>query len=400
MKEMSNDPIRVFSPKFRTDEILVQIKECLDLGWTGMGYKTNEFEKEWNKYTGLNNSYFLSSNTVGLHLALRILGIFKKWKDGDEIITTPLTFVSTNHSILYENLKPVFADVDEYLCLDPASIEERITDKTRGVFFVGMGGNPGKLNQVAELCKKYDLSLILDAAHMAGTYVDSDKKDNLHVGHEADISVFSFQAVKNLPTADSGMICFKNKEHYNLCKKLAWLGIDADTYSRSQSDGSYKWHYDVPHVGFKYHGNSIMAAMALTQIKYLDSDNKRRNEISRLYTEKLKDFKHIKIIHDSTYCKSSSKHLYQILISKKDIEHKGKDLRDKIIAYFHENKIYPGVHYIDNTKYPMYNYDNGKCPNSHDYSERLITLPIHLNLSNKDIEKVINTLKESFKVDL
>ena len=106
--------IQMFQPKFRKEEILAEISECLDKGWTGMGYKTNEFEAQWSEYTGLKHAHFLSSNTVGLHLALKILKEEYHWKDNDEIITTPLTFVSTNHAIKHENLCPIFADVDEH----------------------------------------------------------------------------------------------------------------------------------------------------------------------------------------------------------------------------------------------------------------------------------------------
>src|SRR5882672_75998 len=131
--------INVFVPSFHVDEILVSIRDCLEKGWTGLGFKTVEFEEAWKKYTGLGSAHFLTSNTVGLHLALHTFRLTRGWEDGDEIITTPLTFVSTNHAILYENLKPVFADVDDSLCLDPASVEARITPKTKAVMFVGIG---------------------------------------------------------------------------------------------------------------------------------------------------------------------------------------------------------------------------------------------------------------------
>ena len=111
--------IQVLKPKFHIDECLEQIRECLEKGWTGSGFKTAEFEQKWKEYTGHPHACYLNSNTSGLHLATNILKRRYGWQDGDEIITTPITFVSTNHAILYENLKPVFADVDEYLCLDP-----------------------------------------------------------------------------------------------------------------------------------------------------------------------------------------------------------------------------------------------------------------------------------------
>lgn len=374
--------INVFVPKFRTDEILVQIKECLDKGWTGLGFKTVEFENKWKEYTGLSNAHFLSSNTVGLHLAFNVFKKVEGWQDGDEVITTPLTFVSSNHAILYENLKPVFADVDNFLCLDPKSVEERITSKTKAVIFVGIGGNTGQYEKIVELCKKYKLKLILDAAHMAGTRLNGK-----HVGHDADVVVYSFQAVKNLPTADSGMICFKDEALDKLVRKLAWLGISKDTYARfNKNESSYKWRYDVEEVGFKYHGNSIMASIGLVQLNYLDSDNQRRREICAEYDKLLKGNLKIKFIETAQNCESS-RHLYQICVEN----------RDEVIQHFYENDIYPGVHYIDNTDYRMFSYAKGTCKNSEKMSNSLISLPVHLNLTTSDIEKVVAVLKQAIE---
>ena len=135
-------PIQLFTPAFRVDECLAEIRECLEKGWTGLGFKTVEIEEAWREYSGLPHAHFVNSATAGLHLAVRLLKEREGWVDGDEIISTPLTFISSNHAILYENLRPVFADVDEYLCLDPASVAERIGPRTRAVMFVGLGGTP------------------------------------------------------------------------------------------------------------------------------------------------------------------------------------------------------------------------------------------------------------------
>ena len=379
--------INVLKPKFRTEEILETIRECLDKGWTGMGFKTEEFENAWKDYTDLPNSHFISSNTVGLHLALNVFKKKNGWEDGDEIITTPLTFISTNHSIMYERLKPVFADVDKSLCLDPKSVESKITNKTKAIIYVGIGGNTGQLEEIQSICKKHNLKLILDAAHMAGTKIKNIfggmGYTTEHVGKQADVTVFSFQAVKNLPTADSGMICFKDKEDDKLARKLSWLGINKDTFNRS-TQGSYKWKYNVEEVGFKYHGNSIMASIGLTQLQYLDEDNDYRNYIAEQYISNLKGIKGIKIIYDSSLVEKSSRHLFQIRVDK--------NKRDSIIEQLYKNEIYPGVHYIDNTTYPMYNYAFGSCPNAHQFSDELITLPIHLDITLEDISRVCNVL--------
>jgi dTDP-4-amino-4,6-dideoxygalactose transaminase len=370
--------INLFIPKFRNDEIFELQKECLDKGWTGLGFKTTEFEESWKLYTSLKNAHFLNSNTSGLHLAIKILKDVNKWKDGDEIITSPLTFVSSNHAILYENLKPIFADVDESLCINPDSIESLITKKTKAVLYIGIGGNAGQLNRVIDICKQNNLKLILDAAHMSGTFMKMSDGSIRHVGHGVDVSVFSFQAVKNLPTADSGMICFENSDYDKLARKLSWLGIDKDTYQRTNDKGTYKWEYDLVDVGFKYHGNSIMACMGLVGLKYLDVDNDRRREISNKYESELtlSGIKTIKTHQDTT---KSSRHLFQIVVKQ----------RNKFMELLNSTGIYPGVHYRDNTNYSMYNYAYGTCPNSQIISEKLISLPLHLSMSNDDVEYVI-----------
>ena len=122
---------QLFIPNFRVQECLEEIKECLEKGWTGLGFKTIRMEEDWCKYTSLPNAHFLNSATSGLHLALNIFKSELNWSEEDEIITSPLTFISTNHSIYYENLKPVFADVDEYLCLDPREVEKRLLQRLK-----------------------------------------------------------------------------------------------------------------------------------------------------------------------------------------------------------------------------------------------------------------------------
>jgi dTDP-4-amino-4,6-dideoxygalactose transaminase len=373
--------INLFVPKFRKDEIFEEMGQCLDKSWTGLGYKTTEFEDLWCEYTKLDNAHLVNSATSGLHLAIKVLKDVNKWSDDSEVITTPLTFVSSNHVILHSNLKPVFADVDEHLCLDPKSVRERITKKTKALIFVGMGGNVGGLSEIIDICIEKDIKIILDAAHMAGTRVNGS-----HVGSDVDVTVFSFQAVKNLPTADSGMICFKNKDYDTLCRKLSWLGINRDTYQRTNDKGSYKWEYDVLDSGYKYHGNSIIASMGIVGLRYLDEDNKFRRYVSGKYDEGLSGINGIELIPTHENCESS-KHLYQIRVNN----------RDKLMEYLNMMGIYPGVHYRDNTNYRMYEYAKGTCPNSYKASEELISLPLHLHLTNEDIEYVIENVKNGLE---
>ncbi|HEA3083620.1 MULTISPECIES: DegT/DnrJ/EryC1/StrS family aminotransferase [Aeromonas] len=373
--------IQLFVPTFRVEECLEQVRECLEKGWTGLGFKTQQIEEEWKKYTGLPHAHFLASNTVGLHLAFHMFKSELGWQDDDEVITTPLTFVSSNHAILYENLKPVFADVDQHLCLDPVDVEKKITSKTKAIIFVGLGGNVGQYNKIREICDRHNLKLILDAAHMSGT-----RYNGKHVGYDADVTIFSFQAVKNMPTADSGMICFKNEEDDARARKLCWLGINKDTFARTTTQGAYKWMYDVEEVGFKYHGNSIMAGLALVSLKYLDRDNAYRRQLAQWYEELFVENDKIKTIPMAEGCESS-RHLFQIRISN----------RDEVMLALHEHDVYPGVHYRDNTAYRMYAHGAGMCPESHKASDEILSLPMHMGVSRQDVEFVAELINKYVK---
>lgn len=370
-------PIQVFVPTFRVDEVLGEIRECLERGWTGMGFKTVEIERRWADYTGLPHAHFLNSATAALHIAVALLKREGGWADGDEIVSSPLTFVSTNHAVVYERLNVVFADVDETLCLDPASVEARITPRTRAVIFVGIGGNTGRLKEVAALCRRRGLKLILDAAHMAGT-----KLDGQDPGHYADVACYSFQAVKNLPTCDSGMVCFHDAELDRKARQFSWLGISKDTYARAQK-GTYSWMYDVDEAGFKYNGNAMVAGMALVALKYLDADNARRRDICACYDERLAGAPGIGRVPVAVDC-VSSRHLYQIRTAN----------RDGLMQRLNAAQIFPGVHYRDNTDYRLYAYAAGTCPKAAAASRELISLPLHLQLDHGDIDRIADVILE------
>ena len=391
MEKINIMSIQLFKPKYRKKEILKEIEECLDLGWTGLGFKTVKFEEEFKTYANVPHAHYVSSNTAGLQISIKILKDVNKWKDNDEIITTPLTFVSSNHAIVYNNLKPVFADVDESLCLDLDSIKSKVTKRTKAILFVGIGGNIGQYYEILDYCKQNGFKLILDAAHMAGTKTSrvfhGVAAAPSQVGWDADVTVYSFQAVKNLPTADSGMICFQNKDYDDLARKLSWLGIDKDTFKRTNEKGNYKWDYDVIDFGFKAHSNSVMASMGLVGLKYLDEDNSRRREICELYDDAFKNNSKIKIITHNPKCKSS-RHLYQIQVNH----------RDQVLEYLNNNNIFPGVHYKDNTQYDIYSYGFGSCPNAHKASNELLSLPLHLFLTEEDINYVIKKVNEAVEV--
>ena len=203
--------------------------------------------------------------------------------------------------------------------------------------------------------------------------------------------IYSFQAVKNLPTADSGMLCFKDGNLDTIARKKGWLGINKDTYSRSTDSGNYKWRYDVEYVGDKYHGNSIMAAIGLVQLKYLDRDNAYRAQMVRWYRDRFSPYpEYIKLVTVPKECQSSN-HLFQILVSN----------RDELILHLNKCGIAPGVHYVDNTNYSMYSYAKGTCPYAAFVSEHVLSLPLHMDLTFNDVQficdEVIKFVKKNDK---
>lgn len=371
------DTIQLFRAKYEVEECLAEIRECLEAGWTGLGFKTVQFENAWKSYTGLPFAHFTNSSTIGLYLAVDILKEEYGWEDGDEIITTPITFVSTNHAILKSRMKAVFADIDDTLCLDPKSVREKITEKTRAVMYVGMGGNMGNYRAIVKICEENRLKLILDAAHMAGTRYWGGMP-----GKEAEAVVYSFQAVKNLPTADSGMICFKRGELDEVVRKKTWLGINKDTYSRTADNGNYKWRYDVEYVGDKGHGNSVMAAIGIAQLKYLDRDNAYRRQLAAWYMAGLEPYRDkIQTVRVEDKCESSY-HLFQICVDK----------RDDLMLALNAAQIYPGVHYTTNINYRMYGYAKGTCPYADYVSDHAVSLPMNMYVTFEDVQRVCSVI--------
>lgn len=366
--------MQVLRPTYRTDEIIEALRPVLDSGWTGTGPKCAEMERAWSDYTGLPHSLFVSSCTAALHLALHVL------RDGrrTEVVTSPLTFVSTNHAIRYAGLTPVFADVDESLCLNPQSVDDAIGPNTLAVVFVGIGGNPGRYMDIVRLCRERGVYLVLDGAHMAGTrvetMVDGNHTEWAHVGREADAACFSFQSVKNLPTADSGMLCLRHEALHMRARDLSWMGIDRSTFARSS--GAYKWGYDVPEMGWKYNGNDIMATMALVGLRYLDADNARRRELAALYDA------HLDGVERITHPPNTSRHLYQVFVPN----------REHTIARLTEAGYGCGVHYRANTEYPMYKWSRGATPIADAMSRHILSLPLHLGVTEAAIAEIATLL--------
>lgn len=375
---MTTRPIQLFAPSFDIDRCLAEVRACLEKGWTGIGFKTVEFEQKFCAWVGEPHGHFVNSNTNGIHLLLEVLKTTRGWQDGDEVVSTAMTFVSTNHSILHTGLKPVFADVDASLCVTADSVRAVLTPRTRAVVFVSIGGNSGEIEAIAQLCRERGLPLILDAAHACGA-----RLKGRHLSSYADYSVFSFQAVKNLPTGDAGLVTCRSAAEDELMRQLAWCGINKDTYSRSK-DG-YKWLYAVEHVGFKYHGNAVMASLALASLEDIDAGNARRREIAAHYRAGLFGIPGLRYIGHANEAESS-RHLVQFHCSA----------RDALIAHLDGLGIGTGVHYRANSRYPM--YADQRCPESERFDQQIISLPLHLRLDDADVDRVVAAIA-SFMAD-
>ncbi|MCC6933916.1 MAG: DegT/DnrJ/EryC1/StrS family aminotransferase [Deltaproteobacteria bacterium] len=372
---MSPTNINVFRPYYRIDECLKNIGECLENGWTAVGNKTIEFEDKWRSYSGHRYAHFLNSCTAALHLAIKALAIKHSWGAETEILSTPITFTSTNHAILYNGFKPIFVDVDQYGCLDPEDLKRKINKNCKAIVFVSFGGSSGQFRQVKALAKEYGLKLILDNAHAAGSRLDNET-----FGLNEDVVCYSFHATKNLPIGTGGMFCTHDEELNILVKKLAWLGIDKDTWSRSSSpQNTYAWEYNIEHIGYNYAGNALMAAIGLVGLKYLDEDNAYRRQLVETYRRRLADNFTFVPVPDNCL---SSRHLVCLLVKK----------RERLIEALQARGVNPGVHYKSCLEFGVFKDFITPCPNAEIMSNEVMTLPLHLQLKEQDINYISDIL--------
>ena len=382
--------MQLFRPTYEVEECIDAIRKVLASGWTGPGPQCKQFEESWSQFTGAKYSHYLNSATAALHIAVRMLDLPK----GSKILTTPLTFVSTNAVILYEGYEPVFVDINENdLSLDSKDFVKKAEEyRAKAALWVHYGGQVSThFQEIMKMVRQETkgplkgLQMIEDCAHAGGAYYE----DGLRVGNRTDtISCFSYQAVKNLPTFDSGMICCPTQITLERAKRLAWLGIDKDTYARTNSNQNelYKWHYDVAELGWKYNGNDIAAAIANTQLKYLDRDNDYRRKIYQTYHRNLKGHSQVVLIPHSRH---SSHHLVVIRVKN----------REEVIGALKAKGIACGVHYLPNNQFPVFQkfYKKGSCPNLERISPEIISLPNHLQISESDINQVCETVLHAAK---
>jgi dTDP-4-amino-4,6-dideoxygalactose transaminase len=370
---MLEKSLQLFCPRYDVEECLVEIRKVLASGWTGQGSRCSAFEAAWKEYSGAENAHFVSSATAALHIAVRLLNL----PPNSSIATTPLTFVSSNAVILYENHVPVFCDCSGDLSLRFESVRYAIEDRgCKAVMWVHYGGNVSDdYYKLMDYVRDTDVRVIEDCAHASG----ASYEDGTMVGSNREtISCFSFHSVKNLPIMDGGMICVPTKGMDERARRLSWLGIDKSTYARTAGSGNelYRWSYSVPELGWKYNGNDIAASIGLVQLRHLDRDNAYRAALYGWYREHL----------GQRIVKHGSGSAHHLLVATVDD-------RDRVIAALKANGIAPGVHYLPNYCFPVFaDFDHKSCEYVDVVSQNIVSLPNHLELTRGDVARVCKLL--------
>jgi perosamine synthetase len=323
----------------------------------------------------------VNSCTAALHLALRAADI-----SGYEVITTPMTFVSTNHAILYNGASPVFADIEpDTLNIDAADVARKITPRTKAIVVVHYGGHACDLDAICDIAEARGLLLIEDCAHACG-----GRYRGRQLGGIGDYGCFSFHAVKNLATGDGGMVTTRHAEAAARIRKLEWLGISKGTWNRSDGAG-YSWEYDVEELGFKYHMNDITASLGLVQLAKLDRMNGRRRALALRYTKALKSVGSIETPVEKPYARSAW-HNYVIKVANPQD-------RDPLMEHLKAKGVATGMHYIPNHLYDMYRpYATEPLPVAEEVWKRLVTLPLYPDLTESEQDSVVAAIKEYFFV--
>jgi perosamine synthetase len=369
--------IPLFRPSYDKRE-LNALKEPFENGWLGLGPKTKEFEDKFAAYVGSKYANGLNSATSALHLALSLFNI-----KGKEVITTPFTFVSTNHAILYEGGIPVFCDIEpDTLNIDPTKIEALITKNTVGIICVDYGGHPCDMDAINKIAKKHKLFVLEDAAHSCGS-----KYKGKMVGSLTDITSFSFHAVKNLATGDGGMLTYDKATWDTILRKRRWLGISKSTFDRNITKKGYHWYYEVEELGFKYHMNDINAALGIVQLEKLNKHIEKKRAIAKKYTEALKGLEWLSTPVEKPYAWSST-HNYAIQMDE--------SIRDIFVEYMLAKGISVGMHYIPNHLYKMYKPYYRKLPIAESAWKKVVLLPMFPQLTKEEITYIIATV-QAFK---
>ncbi len=362
--------IPVFKPAVG-DEEWQALRECFETGWIGLGPKTGEFEKAFGEYIGSPYVVGLNSATSALDLAFKILNI-----ESGEVITTSLTFVSTNHAILYNDCTPVFADVQpDTLTIDPDDVRRKITPRTRAIMAVHYAGHPAEMDALTTLAREHNLALIEDCAHAAGSQYRGQS-----AGLIGDVGCFSFHAVKNIAMGEGGALVVRTQEQYERAMRLRWCGINRSTWERAKGR-SYAWQYDVQELGYKYHLSDLSAAIGLVQLRKAEQHRLARERIWQVYNQAFADLPVVPLaVHDDV----KTTYLFYVIRAEQ---------RDNLMAALAEQGIGTSVHYYPNHLFEVYRPYTTSLPETERAGDSIITLPCYPTLTDEQQAHIIAAVR-------
>ena len=362
------------------------VVDVLRSDYLTQGPSVERFEQEICRITGAKYCVAVSNATAGLHIAVTALGL----EAGTAGITTPNTFLSSANCMVYNEIRPVFADIDpETYNIDPTEIVKHITDKTKLLIPVHFAGLPCDMERISKIAKGNRLSVIEDAAHAIG----SQYADGSYVGNcrYSDLTVFSFHPVKTITTGEGGAVTTNDKTLYKKLLMLRSHGTTKDPELLTANPGP--WYYEMQILGFNYRMTDMQGALGYSQLQKLPFFKKRRREIVAKYNQAFADMKYLKTPYEPENVNSCF-HLYAVQI---DFAALGKS-RGQVMQELRENGVGTQVHYIPVPSQPYYKktfgYKVEDYPNAQAYYDKALSLPLFPGMSEENVNLVIDVVKE------
>jgi UDP-4-amino-4,6-dideoxy-N-acetyl-beta-L-altrosamine transaminase len=360
-----------------------EVVTVLRSDWITTGPKIKEFEDALCSYIGCRYCVAVNSGTSALDIAVQSLNL----PEGSEVITTPFKFVATSNAIIYNGLKPVFADICiDTFKIDPEDIRRKITKDTKAIIYVDYAGQPCEIKAIREIADEFDLYLIEDACHAIGAEYESKK-----VGNFADLTIFSFHPVKLITTGEGGAVVTDDEALYERLSLLRSHGIDKDAQDRYGPDAS--WAYDMKYLGRNYRITDFQAALGISQFKKLDMFIDKRNELASRYNELLGDIDAVTLPVTKDNVRHAW-HLYTILLDE-------SINRDDFFKYMRNTNIGVNLHYIPVYRHSYYmknfSFIPEDFPVTEDVFKRIITLPLFPRMSRQQVEYVVSSISQAIK---
>lgn len=375
-----------YGHQYIDDSDIEAVVKVLKSDYLTQGPAVTQFEKTICDITGAKYCVSVSNATAGLHIAVAALEL----GENAEGITTPNTFLASSNCMVYNNVKPVFADINPVSYnIEPTEIEKHITDKTRLLIPVHFAGLPCEMDRISAIAKKHNLYVIEDAAHAIG----SQYADGSYVGNckYSDMTVFSFHPVKTITTGEGGAVTTNDEKLYQKLLLLRSHGTTKDEKLLTKNPGP--WYYEMQSLGFNYRMTDMQAALGCSQLAKLDLFKKRRREVVSSYNNEFIGMKYLKTPTEPKEV-SSCFHLYAVQI---DFSALGKS-RSQVMQELRDKGIGTQVHYIPVPTQPFYKetfgYKDGDYPVAEKYYEQELSLPLYPGLTDDNLNTVIKAVKE------